>query len=102
MRGVKLLVTVMTTLIFICMGLLVYGLISKGKTERINNYLSPQAAPELVLPLGAKVDKMSSWREGLALHVTTPKGEYIYFLNSSGTLVNTLSIKRADTASPAQ
>lgn len=102
MRGVKLLVTVMTLLIFVCMGLLVYGLISKSKTERINNFLSPKSAPELVLPIGAKVEKMSPWREGLALHVSTPKGEYIYFLNSSGTVVNTLSIRRSDAAAPAQ
>jgi len=96
MRGLQLLVIVMTAVLFVGMGLLVYGLATKGGRPAAK---SP-AVQELALPLSSKIEKILPWRDGLALHVTAPKGEYIYLVNPGGTLATTLVIKRSGDAVP--
>jgi len=100
MRGVQLAIVIMTALIFIGLGLLVYGVIREGAKLGAKNAI---AAPvqELALPPSAKIEKISPWKEGLALHVTAPKGEYIYLVTPGGKIATTLVIKRSADAVPA-
>ena len=100
MRGLQVLITVMTVLIFIGLGLLVYGFASKGAKLGMRPPV-PATVQELKLPTGAKIERISPWREGLALHIAAPKGEYIFLVNPSGTIATKLVIKRAADAVPA-
>lgn len=100
MRGVKLAITVMTTLIFIGMGLLIYGVATKS-AELGLKAKAPPPVQDLALPVGAKIEHMSPWREGMALHLSTPKGEYIFLLRSDGTVASKLAIRHSADALPA-
>ncbi len=99
MRGLQVLITVMTVAIFIGLGLLVYGFATKGAKLGMRPP-TPAAIQELALPTGGKIERISPWREGLALHITAPKGEYIFLVNPSGTVATKLVIKHTADAAP--
>lgn len=87
MAGVKMLVGVMTLLIALCLGALVYGLVAKT---------GPKAGDvALALPSLSRVEQMSSWKNGVALYVATPKGDFIYFVDpSTGVAPTRVSVRR--------
>ena len=76
MRGMIALVTVMTILLFAGLGLVVYG-ISTNASLRPKH----EAMKELALPASANVTHMTQWQNGVALYVTTPKGDYLYLVD---------------------
>jgi hypothetical protein len=76
MRGMIALVTVMTVLLFAGLGLVVYG-ISTNASLRPKH----EAMKELTLPASANVQHMAPWQNGVALYVTTPKGDYLYLVD---------------------
>jgi hypothetical protein len=84
MRAIKAAVVVMTLLIFAALGLLAHDFLS-GPSARAAAAASalPMDAPpkDLALPAKATIRMMSPWKNGLALDVTTPEGEYIYFID---------------------
>ncbi|MDE1153789.1 MAG: hypothetical protein PW788_14740 [Micavibrio sp.] len=124
MRGLKVLVAVMTLLLALGMGLLVYGLVTKtghapvasqtpmppviGATaarapETAETVTTPAANPlpaatdthELELPALSSVEHVSAWKDGVALYVGTPTGDYIYFVDpASGVSPLRVKIKR--------
>lgn len=109
MRGLPLIVGVMTVLIFAGMGLLVYGFAKKG--AELGKTAAPAPASvttpvtakinlpdSITLPAGASIQHMSGWQGGLALHVTTDDGEYIYLLNADGSMAGRTAILRAQDA----
>jgi len=76
MRGPILAVTILSSLIIICLVLLVYGMVEKGAG------LAPaRDMAALVLPKGSSVKQMTTYDNDLALYVDTPGGEYIYLYN---------------------
>lgn len=76
MRGMIALVTVMTILLFAGLGLVVYG-ISTNASLRPKH----ETMKELTLPASASVQHMTQWQNGVALYVTTPKGDYLYLVD---------------------
>ena len=105
MRGLPLIVGVMTVLIFAGMGLLVYGFAKKG--AELGKGAIPAPAPvtatfkladSITLPAGAAIQHMSGWKDGLALHVTTEDGEYIYLINGDGSMAGRTAIRRTSNA----
>lgn len=98
MRGLQLLIIVMTTMLFVGMGVLAYGLATGGK---MGAKATPPAVRDITLPPSSKIEKISPWRDGLALHVTAPKGEYIYLVNPGGGIATTLVVKRSAAGVPA-
>jgi hypothetical protein len=75
MRGLKALVAVMTTLILAAMGLLVYGFVTKLGPSPV------QGMADLILPQKSIVKQITAYKDNLAIYVSTPDGEYIYFYN---------------------
>jgi hypothetical protein len=75
MRGAKILVTVLTTLIFACMGLIVYGFVVKNPFKPVGENMS------VTLPAIGDIRMMSGYAGGLALYVVSPDGEWIYFVD---------------------
>ncbi|MEZ0262408.1 MAG: hypothetical protein ACAH80_15495 [Alphaproteobacteria bacterium] len=75
MRGAKILVTVLTTLIFACMGLIVYGFVVKNPFKPVGENMS------VTLPAVGDIRMMSGYAGGLALYVVSPEGEWIYFVD---------------------
>lgn len=75
MRGAKILVTVLTLMIFICMGLIVYGLTVKNPFKPVGENMS------VTLPHIGDIRMMSGYAGGLALYVVSPEGEWIYFVD---------------------
>jgi hypothetical protein len=86
MKKMIALVTVMSLMIVVGLGFVAYGII-KGAGE-----LKP-FDQTLALPPGAAVKSMAGDRDELALHVTSPEGDYITFIDpSSGRTRGTLRI----------
>ena len=87
MAGVKILVGVMTLAIAVCLGFLAYGLAVKTH--------APKGDIALSLPSLSHVEHISAWKDGVALYVATPKGDFIYFVDpSKGVTPNRVLIKR--------
>jgi hypothetical protein len=109
MRGLPLIVGVMTVLIFAGMGLLVYGFakkgaeLGKGAAPAPASVTTPVTATfklpdSITLPAGAAIQHMSGWKDGLALHVTAEDGEYIYLINGDGSMAGRTAIRRTSNA----
>lgn len=75
MTGIKALVTVMTLMIFSCLGLLVYGLAVK------NPFKPADGSVSVTLPAVGDIRMMTGYSGGLALYVVSPQGEWIYFVD---------------------
>jgi hypothetical protein len=75
MSGIKALVTVMTLMIFSCLGLLVYGLAVK------NPFKPEGGSVSVTLPAVGDIRMMSGYSGGLALYIVSPEGEWIYFVD---------------------
>lgn len=117
MQGMKLIVAVMTTLIVIGLGLLVYGIYKKtnspqnqppqDRLQALQEQVAAEVAREksipptvlingsevaaapppngtknITLPARSQVRQVIPYKNGVALHVKTSKGEYIYFVNN--------------------
>lgn len=117
MQGMKLIVAVLSTLIVIGLGLLVYGIYKKSNSPQNQppqdrlQALQAEAAAEIAreksipptvlingsevaaapppngtknitLPARSQVRQVIPYKNGVALHVKTGKGEYIYFVNN--------------------
>ena len=96
MRGLKTLVATMTVLLALGMGLLVYGLVTKTSSKT-----AASVSSELQLPNLSHVEHISAWKDGVALYVATPDGDYIYFVDpSSGVSPARVKIKRTTDAFP--
>ncbi|HYD19080.1 MAG TPA: hypothetical protein VEF76_11435 [Patescibacteria group bacterium] len=80
MRGIKLLVAVMTALIVICLGLLGWGVARQSKALEKPAAAGAASMPELVLPALARVDQLSGTGESAVLYVESPEGDYLYFV----------------------
>lgn len=88
MAGIKALVAIMTLLIAVCLGLLAYGLVAKTAPQPGDIALS--------LPGLSRVEHVSAWKDGVALYVATPKGDFIYFVDPArGVTPTRVQIKRA-------
>ena len=97
MRGLKTLVAAMTLLIVLGLTLLAYGLATKTTAKQ------PVKAgeSELQLPDLSHVEHISAWKDGVALYVATPDGDYIYFVDpSSGVSPARVKIKRKTDSFP--
>lgn len=75
MRGLVVLVSVMSLLIVVCMGFVIYGLTTKLGSEKMADI------PALVLPEGSKVTDMTDYKGNLALTVVQGKTQSIYVVN---------------------
>ena len=101
MRGLKTLVATMTVLLALGMGLLVYGLVTKTSTKITAKQPVTAAPSELQLPNLSHVEHISAWKDGIALYVATPDGDYIYFVDpTSGVSPARIKIKRTTDAFP--
>jgi len=119
MRGLKVLVAVMTVLLALGMGLLVYGLVAKtghkpdvavttpmppviGDTTPAKPLPATADTRELELPALSSVEHISAWKDGVALYVGTPGGDYIYFVDpASGISPLRVKVKRGHDEAPA-
>lgn len=102
MRGLQILVAVMTVLLFAGMALLVYGFVTKG-AELGAQKLAAAPAPEgeIALSPGSSIVQIAPWRDGVALHVKAPRGgEFIYLVRQNGTVASKLVIARKAYAVP--
>jgi hypothetical protein len=75
MRGTVALVTVMTLMLFAGLGLLAYGVATKMRQDET------AAMRELELPAVASVQMMSPWKNGVALYLVTPGGDFLYLVD---------------------
>jgi hypothetical protein len=89
MRGMIALVTVMTLLLFIGLGLLVYGIATNASLKPKHETLK-----EITLPSVGSIQMMSAWRGGLALYVVSPKGDAIYFVDPDDSKQLRIDVKR--------
>lgn len=84
MRGMKILVGVMSLMIVICIGLLAYGLATKAGELTAEKPKPAAEAPapmtELVLPALSRIERMSGDANGAAIYVESAEGDYIYFV----------------------
>ncbi len=78
MRGLKALVIVMGIMIIAGIALLVYGLTRTSERLATRPALSTELSP-LPLPPRSKIEHMTEYRGDLALHISTPEGQFIYF-----------------------
>ena len=89
MRGMIALVTVMTVLLFAGLGLVVYGISTNASLRPKHEVMK-----ELTLPATGNVQHMTPWQSGLALYVSTPKGDYIYFVDPLQNAQMRVDVKR--------
>jgi hypothetical protein len=83
----------MSGMIVVCLVLLVYGLTRQtgGFQEKV------QETRTVTLPRVSTIQMMSPYKNGIALYVATPQGDFIYFADPAHGLSSTrLSIKRED------
>lgn len=103
MRGLQILVTVMTILLFAGMGLLVYGFATKSSEldSRLEAAPPSEAMVEILVPPSSAVLQIAPWRDGVALHLKVQKkGEFIYFVRQNGTVASKLAIRSEKDAVP--
>lgn len=89
MRGMIALVTVMTLLLFVGLGLVVYGIATNASLRPKH-----EAMKEITLPAVSNIQMMSAWQGGLALYVVSPKGDYIYFVDPLQNAQMRVDVKR--------
>lgn len=117
LKAAKFAVTVMTLLIFLTIGAIGYLVITRGmktqapksgtetavsskaqspaKTDDFNS--KALETKEITLPSVSTIQLMSPYKDGVALYVATPKGDFIYFADPvHGLAPARISIKRQD------
>lgn len=103
MRGLQILVTVMTILLFAGMGLLVYGFATKRPELGSQLGAAPpsEGIGEILVPPSSSVLQIAPWRDGVALHLKVRnKGEFIYFVRQNGAVATKLAIRSEEDAVP--
>ena len=93
MRGIVAIVTGMTLLLFFGMGFLIYAIATKAAPQKLS-----QARRELALPAAARVQLMAPWRNGVAVYVDSPSGDYLYFVDPAQEKPLSLRLVRKDHA----
>jgi hypothetical protein len=89
MRGVKILVAVMSLLIVIALGLLVYGFTR-------NTGIAVTGKNPLLFPLHSQIIQIVPWQKLLVFHVKTDGAEQLYFYDpAKNTLQPPTEIKYA-------
>lgn len=90
MRGLKILVTIMTLLLIGGTGFLGYSIVTKaGKLAA-----TPDMAP-LQLPVNSDIKEMAGYEDGVALYVSSPEGEFIYLYNlASGKMQGRIKVQK--------
>lgn len=84
MRGLTVLVSVLSLLIILSLGLVVYGLVRTPKTTGMQAEMPP-----LVLPAHSVIKQMTSFQDTLALHVKAGRQEYIYLIDPKTAAIKT-------------
>ncbi len=75
MRGLVILVSTMSLLIVVGLGLVAYGVATKLGSEKLSE------SPALILPQGSNVTDMTSYKGNIALLVTEKGEKQIYVVN---------------------
>lgn len=83
-------IMVMSVLILAGLAILVYGIVKKsgntsgaaGVTLAAPSVDAPEGTLSVQLPARSRVNHMTSYNGGVALHVSTASGNFIYFVNS--------------------
>ena len=92
MRGLVILVSVMTILIVVALGFVIYGI---NKTSQ--SLTAVVMEQELVLPKGSIIKQITGVESYLAVQVKDKAQEMIYFINAkSGKVSSKMLIKYAD------
>lgn len=89
MRSLLAVVITMGVLIFVGIGVLVWGIATKMDSGAIS------ARPALTLPAGSKVTHMTGDRKSLALYVTGKDGDKIYFIDPAKGLRAVMPVETA-------
>jgi hypothetical protein len=99
-------IMVMSVLILAGLAILVYGIVKKpgssgsaGVTLAAPSVDAPEGTLSVQLPARSRVNHMTSYNGGVALHVSTVSGNFVYFVNSrTGKIDGALKL---DTLPPA-
>jgi len=99
-------IMVMSVLILAGLAILVYGIVKKpgssggaGVTLAAPSVDAPEGTLSVQLPARSRVNHITSYNGGVALHVDNASGKFIYFVNSqTGKIDGALKI---DTLPPA-
>ena len=94
----KVSIVIMSTLIVVGLGFLVWGL-----TARTGDMAAapPAAFETFMLPPGAVINSMGAWPGGVSLYATTAEGEFIYLYDTAtGKNAGRVAVVRGET--PAQ
>jgi hypothetical protein len=95
MRGMIVLVTVMSLLLLAGLGLFAYGIATK---TGLRAKAPAQALTEVVLPSVSSIQTMSAWKNGIAMYVASPKGDFLYFIDPEQKAQLRVPLRRADDA----
>ncbi len=97
MRGLVILVSAMSFLIVIGLGLVAYGFATKLGSEKLSE------SPALILPQGSNVTDMASYKGDIALLVTQNGEKLIYVVNpKTGKALIRMPITTNDKVTAAQ
>lgn len=93
MKSAQILVGIMTALILVFITLIAYGIMSGGPSY----HAAATQTKTITLPSVSTIQLMAPYKDGIALYVATPKGDFIYFADpKNGLSPARLSILRKD------